>query len=68
MADTQYRITGTLRANVREEASDKARVLFQLAPGAIVHADPARTKDGEWLPVMVIRGWVHRSLLEMIDE
>lgn len=64
---TQYRITGTLRANVREEASDKAKVLFQLAPGAIVHADPERTKDGGWLPVMLIRGWVHNTLLELIE-
>lgn len=67
MTTTQYRITGTLRANVREEASDKAKVLFQLAPGAIVHADPARTKDGGWLPVILVRGWVHNTLLELIE-
>lgn len=67
MADTQYRITGTLRANVREEPSTDSRVLFQLAAGAIIHADPERIRDGEWLPVVMVRGWAHRSLLEMID-
>lgn len=68
MADTQYRITGTMRANVREEASTQSRVLFQLAPGAIIHADPDRTRDGDWLPVVMVRGWVNRGLLELIDE
>lgn len=68
MADIQYRITGTLRANVREEPSTDSRVLFQLAVGAIVHADPARTRDGDWLPVVMVRGWVHRSLLEVLDD
>lgn len=64
---TQYRVSTDKQANVREEASTKARVLFQLAPGAIVHLDPGRTPDGEWFPVVVVRGWMHKSTVKAVE-
>lgn len=71
MTDTQWRITppsGIKTANVREEASTGSRVVAALADGTIVHVDSERTPDGDWLPVLFARGWVHRSVVEAIDN
>jgi SH3-like domain-containing protein len=61
MPETQYRVNPT-GANLREEASTKARVLTLLAPGTIVHLDHV---DGDWLYVEV-RGWVHQSTVTVL--
>lgn len=58
----QYRTTS--RANMRDEPSTKARIITTLADGVILHVDPDRTQDGEWLPVVLVRGWVHNSTVE----
>jgi len=52
--------------NFREEASMKARVVATLERGQIVSRDPDRRPDGDWLPVQ-FRGWMHRSILAVID-
>ena len=63
----QYRV-GRNGANLREEPSIKARILTTLSQGTIVHADPGRTVDGDWMPVVIVRGWIKAGLLEAIDE
>lgn len=62
----QYRIT-TTKANVRNEANVKADVVAVMSAGAILHVDPDRTPDGDWLPVMIVRGWIHSSVVEAIE-
>jgi hypothetical protein len=66
VATAQYRVISDLRVNVREEGAADSRVLCQLSHGTILQADPWRTLDGEFLPV-VVRGWVHRAYLELIE-
>lgn len=63
---TQYRIT-TTKANLRNEPDAKAGIVAVVEAGAIVHVDPDRTPDGEWLPVILVRGWVHKSVVEALE-
>lgn len=65
--EMQYRV-GKSGANLREEPSVKARILTTLSHGTIVHADPGRTTDGDWLPVVIVRGWIKATVLEAIDK
>jgi hypothetical protein len=37
-----------------------------LQRGQVVSDDPERTAGGDWLPVK-FRGWMHKSILEVID-
>ncbi len=62
---TQYRATSN--ANIRDEPDAKASVAAVVGAGAIVHVDPDRTPDGEWLPVILVRGWVHKSVVEALE-
>lgn len=65
----QYRVApaaGVSVGNFREEASMNARVVATLERGQIVSRDPDRRPDGDWLPVQ-FRGWMHKSILEVID-
>lgn len=67
---TQFRIappTGLRTANIREEASTASRIVVALERGQIVNIDPDRTQDGDWLPVLFARGWVHSSVVEAIE-
>ena len=70
MTPTLYRInppTGVKAANVREEASTSSRVVITLERGQLLTTDPDRTQDGEWLPVVFVRGWVHTSIVSVLD-
>ena len=62
----QFRVTAS-NANYRNEASLKAPVIAVLRNGTILHIDYDRTQDGEWLPVSLVRGWIHTSVVELID-
>ena len=62
---TQYRTV--TRANLRNEASAEAAVITTLATGTIVNVDTDRTPDGDWLPVVLVRGWVHQSVVEAVE-
>lgn len=67
--NTQYRVEpaeGVEVGNLREEASMKARVVTTLERGQIVSRDPERELDGDWIPV-TFRGWMHKSILAVID-
>ena len=69
MAEKQYRVepaAGVTVGNMREEASMDARVVVALQRGQVVSDDPERTADGDWLPVK-FRGWMHKSILAVID-
>jgi hypothetical protein len=62
----QFRVSAT-NANYRSEASIKAPIIAVLRSGTILHIDYDRTQDGEWLPVSLVRGWIHTSVVELID-
>ena len=58
---------------MRDEPSTKARIVTTLDNGVILHVDPDRTQDGEWLPVLLVkdgypletrRAWTHSSVVE----
>ncbi len=69
MAKKQYRVepaNGVAVGNMREEGSMDARVVVTLQRGQIVSDDQERTPDGDWLPVK-FRGWMHKSILAVID-
>jgi hypothetical protein len=63
---TQYRVT-TTKANLRNESHVMAGIVSVLEAGAIVHIDTDRTPDGDWLPVVLVRGWVHQSVVEAVE-
>lgn len=69
MTERQYRVepaAGVAVGNMRQEASQEAMVIVQLKRGQVVSDDPERTADGDWLPVK-FRGWMHNSILAVID-
>ncbi len=63
---TQYRII-TQQANVRNEPNKDAGVVAVLREGAIIHVDDERQPQGQWLPVLIIRAWVHGSVVEAME-
>lgn len=52
---------------MREEPDIASRVVCQLSPGVIVNLDPERTKDDGWLPVVIVRGWLHESVVTVLE-
>lgn len=64
-AHAQFRTT--VAANLRQEPSLKAQVVTVLRSGSVVTLDVHRAKDGEWLPVVFVRGWLHKSVVEPLE-
>lgn len=71
--DTQYRVirTGYMRQEPTSAPSPgdpnaTKNVITTFNAGIIVHVDPDRKPEGEWLPVKYVRGWMHKSLLQEI--
>ena len=62
--DNQYRTTA--RANLRDEPNVNAYRRATLEPGVILHVDPERQPEGDWLPVLLVRAWIHRSNIEPV--
>jgi SH3-like domain-containing protein len=68
MADpAQAPFRTTVNANLRQEASLKAPVVTVLKAGSVVTLDVHRTQDGDWLPVVYVRGWLHKSVVEALE-
>lgn len=63
----QAQFRTTVNANLRQEASIKAPIVTVLKRGSVVTLDVHRTQDGEWLPVVYVRGWLHRSVVEPLE-
>lgn len=61
----QYRVK--VAANFREEEYITSKVRAVLAAGTIVNIDDERIPKGDWLPVLLVRGWMHKSVLEPIE-
>lgn len=64
-AHAQFRTT--VNANLRQDPSLKAPVVTVLKTGSIVTLDVHRTQNGEWLPVVFVRGWLHKSVVEPLE-
>lgn len=61
----QYRVIAKI-ANLREEPSANASVKAQVSKGGIVHV--TGDIEGDWYRVQIVNGWMHKSVIEAIDE
>lgn len=64
---SQAQFRTRVNANLRQEASIKSPVVTVLKTGSIVTLDVHRTQNGEWLPVVFVRGWLHKSVVEPLE-
>lgn len=64
-AEAQFRTR--VNANLRQDPSILAPVVTVLRYGSVVTLDVHRSQDGEWLPVVYVRGWLHKSVVEPLE-
>lgn len=60
--DRQFTVTSE-QANFRQEPHRDGAIITKLFEGAIVHLDPDRKPEGDWLPVLLVRGWMHKTVV-----
>ena len=66
MDETQYRVIAA-RGNMREEPDGSARIRATFAQGTLVQRDPDREIEDHWIPVLLVRGWMHDSVIQPVQ-